>query len=688
MNCLNARPDSSGDHDLSDPLDPILFEIIQEALISVVREMRANFMRTAYSPVIYEGRDFSCVIVDASGQLVAQAEDNPSHVFPIPWSVEAMLARYGADIQPGDIFVHNDPYTGGTHLNDVALIFPVFHGSRMALFPVIRAHWGDVGGMTPGSLSGSATEVFQEGIRLPVIKAFDKGHPNEAFLEVLFSNMRIPFERRGDLDGMIGTCRVAEERLRSLIAKHGLDQVAHYVHQALSLSEKRMQRAIAQVRDGEYDYEAYLDCSGDSLEPIVVRVKLTIRGASLTVDFQGSSRQRPGPLNAGPAVAPSGAFIILKSYLDPQGPINHGAFRPIRFVNPPGTVVNAEYPFACGGFSEIRRCAESAVAGALGIALPDRITGDIKGTANHVTISGTPPGSGRTFIFYEYPAGGTGAFAGGDGNNTVRAYTEGDFSSIQSIESVEQTYPLRIRCCELRRDSGGDGRNRGGLGMRREVEILAEDATLSILSDKNIIPPFGVFGGYWGAPNRFIVRRHGARLLPGEIPGKVARFPLHKGDIVVMASSGGGGYGDPLERDWQKVSADVTDGLLSREHARERYGLIWQDGTVDLRQSKMLREQLQARRIRLMICRWDGGEHEGSRRICFIGVQTSARLGLAPGQLIELVNPKGAPLRAWIRTSDAAAENRIHLGAGSLKLLGAAENDTIEIRAIRFQEAI
>jgi N-methylhydantoinase B len=664
-------------------MDPITLEVVQESFISIVREMRANLVRTAYSSILYEARDFSCVIMDSKGQLIAQAEDNPSHVFPIPWSVKLMFEKFGGNIHPGDIFLHNDPYTGGTHLNDVALIFPLFVKESFSFFPVIRAHWGDVGGMTPGSLSGGSKEIFQEGIRIPILKVYRNGQPDEAVLDLLFSNMRVPYEREGDFQAIIGTCRIAEKRIRELLGKYGKEAVEECVETLLHQAEQRMRRAISAIPSGTYTYEAYLDCSGDSFEPVIVKTNIKVEEDHLIIDFSGSSPQTKGPLNAGPAVAPTGAFIILKSFLDPDGPINHGAFRPIHFVNPEGTVLNAKYPAPCGGFSEIRRCVESAVMGALAKAIPDRITGDIKGTANHVYISGTDPHTGETFIFYEYPAGGTGAFQEGDGNNTVRSFTEGDFGSIQPVEAIENLYPLLVEKCELRQDSGGDGKRRGGLGLRREIRILTEEASLSVLSDKNIIPPFGVLGGFSGAPNRFTVIRKGESISPSQFPGKVTRFPLERGDLVVMESSGGGGYGDPLERDPERIEKDLGEGVITREKAETRYGVIFKGNGVDSEKTDQERERKRKDRFHFKVRFRDVEEYRGTKRLCSLSPGAMKNLGLKEGDLVELVNPRAAPLRAWVSGMEGEDEGSIYLGKTGMEILGVMEEDQIELRQVQ-----
>jgi N-methylhydantoinase B len=664
-------------------MDPINLEVVQENFISIVKEMRANLVRTAYSSILYEARDFSCVIMDSKGQLIAQAEDNPSHVFPIPWSVKLMFEKFGNDIHPGDIFLHNDPYTGGTHLNDVAIIFPVFLEDRLSFFPVIRAHWGDVGGMTPGSLSGSAKEIFQEGIRIPILKVYQRGKINQAVVDLLFSNMRVPYEREGDFQAIIGTCRIAEKRIRELLEKYGKEVVEECIEIVLNQSEQRMRRAISMIPSGTYSYETYLDYSGDYFEPVIVKTKIKVEEDHLIIDFSGSSPQTKGPLNAGPAVAPTGAFIILKSFLDPDGPINQGAFRPIQFINPEGTVLNAKYPAPCGGFSEVRRCVESAMMGALAKAIPDRITGDIKGTANHIYISGVNPRSGEIFIFYEYPAGGTGAFNENDGNNAVRSFTEGDFGSIQPIETIENIYPLLVEKCELREDSGGAGKRRGGLGLRREIRILTEEASLSVLSDKNIIPPFGVFGGFWGAPNRFTVIRRGESISISKFPGKVAHFPLERGDLVVIESSGGGGYGDPLERELGRIEDDIREGFVTQEKAKVHYGVVFEGNKVNYDETDRERKRIQKERFYFRIRVIKDEEYSGTKRICFLSNGAMKKLSLKEGDLVELVNHKTAPLRAWVVESDIKDESNVFVGKSGLELLGVREEDWVEVRKVK-----
>ena len=433
-------------------VDPITLEVLREAFVSIVREMRITLIRTAYSSILYEGEDFSCVLMDGDAQIVAMSkgEDHPLHIVPIAWSMRAVRDKFGDDIHPGDIFLHNDPYTGGTHLNDVAMLFPLFAPGRagapeLFVFPVVRAHWGDVGGMTPGSLNGNATEIYQEGVRIPPIRIVDGGRPNQAALDLIFANMRGLRERQGDFQAMIGTCRKAAERVEALSRRYGAATIRAAVAELMDRAEARMRAAIRALPDGAYQYEAHLESGRERLEPLTVRARVVVAGDAITVDLAGTSPQTSaGPTNVGPAMAPTGAFTIVKSFLDPGSDVNSGAFRPLTVLSPPGTIVNANLPAPCGGMVEVKYCVETAVMGALAQALGGRVTGDLKGGGNHCYVGGPDPRTGETFIFYEYPAGGTGGHADGDGNNTVRTWTESDMTTLQPIEAVEQQYPVRV----------------------------------------------------------------------------------------------------------------------------------------------------------------------------------------------------------------------------------------------------
>ena len=668
-------------------IDPITLEVIREAFVSTVREMRVTLVRTAYSSVLYEGEDFSCVLMDGHAQLVAMSRghDHPLHIVPIAWSMRAVREKFGDDIHPGDVFLHNDPYTGGTHLNDVAMIYPLFApGSSGAhelfVFPVVRAHWGDVGGMSAGSLSGNATEIFQEGVRIPPVRVVERGRPNAAVLDLIFANMRGQREREGDFNAMLGTCRKAAERVEAVAARYGIPTVRAAVAELMDRAEARMRAAIRALRPGEYVYEAHLESGRERLTPLSVRARVTVAGDAIAVDLTGSSPQTAGPTNVGPAMAPTSVFTIVKAFLDPGADVNSGAFRPLSVITPRGTIVNAEPPAPCGGMVEVKYCVESAVMGALAQALDGKVAGDLKGGGNHCYVGGPHPRTGETFIFYEYPAGGTGGFDGDDGSNAVRTWTESDMTTVQPIEAVEQLYPVRIERLALRQDSGGPGRRRGGLGLAREVRILSEGARLSVLAEKAVLPPFGVCGGGAGAANRFRVRRDGVTLEPSPLPGKVGSFPLELGDVVVMETSGGGGFGDPLTREMDRVVADVAEGYVSNDAAARDYGVVIDEGDVDATATGRTREAVRARRIRVRLVA-AADLDRGAGRAIRLDAETATKLGVSAGGIVEIVNPRGAPLRAWVVElgGDAAAA----VSPMALRMLGVVGADIeVEIRAV------
>jgi N-methylhydantoinase B len=668
-------------------IDPITLEVLREAFVSIVREMRVTLVRTAYSSVLYEGEDFSCVLMDGRAQIVAMSKghDHPLHIVPIAWSMRAVRDKFGDDIHPGDVFLHNDPYTGGTHLNDVAMIHPLFApgaggADELFVFPVVRAHWGDVGGMSAGSLSGSATEIFQEGVRIPPIRVVERGRPNQAALDLIFSNMRGPREREGDFSAMIGTCRKASERVAALATRYGAATVRAAVAELMDRAEARMRTAIRPLRDGEYVYEAHLESGRQRLEPLTVRARVTVADDTIAVDLTGSSPQTAGPTNVGPAMAPTGAFTIVKSFLDPGADVNSGAFRPLSVVTPPGTIVNAEPPAPCGGMVEVKYCVESAVMGALAPALGGKVAGDLKGGGNHCYVGGPHPATGETFIFYEYPAGGTGGFEGGDGSNAVRAWTESDMTTVQPIEAVEQLYPVRVERLALREDSGGPGRWRGGLGLTREVRVLSAGARLSVLAEKAVLPPFGVCGGAAGASNRFRVRRRGAALEPSPLPGKVGSFPLEPDDVVLMETSGGGGFGDPLERDPERVVADVREGYVTAGAAETIYGVVCRGGAIDVDATRRRRDALRVRRVRARLGAAAGLEGTAGRAIR-LGIDTAARLGVTAGAVVEIVNPRGAPLRAWVADAGGPTGGA-EVAPLALRMLGVHDGAEVELRAV------
>ena len=403
--------------------DFITTAVIREGLASIVREMRRSMIRSSYSSIIYEGYDFSCVIIDGTGQLLAQSgEDHPFHIIPVAASVRNLLDR-GRAIGPDDTFLHNDPYSGGTHLNDVAVVWPVFDGAAVAFFIVIRSHWADVGGTTPGSLSGGAREILQEGLRLDNLRVGKSGESE--VLRLIFDNVRVSDEAMSDFHAVLGILRVAETRLRGIMERYGAVVLAGAIADLLDSSERRMRAVIDELPDGIYPGTAYLDGNDAAHFPLRVSVALRVSGDAVHADFAGTSGQIAAPLNAGPAIAVTSVLTILKSFLDPAGIITSGTLRPITVDVPERTILNARFPAPCGGLNEVRFAADAAMLAALAQMIPEQVTGDVRGTSNHTYIGGFDERRGKPFIFYEYPSGGTGGWANHDGNPAVRAFNEG-----------------------------------------------------------------------------------------------------------------------------------------------------------------------------------------------------------------------------------------------------------------------
>lgn len=664
-------------------IDAITIEVVRERLITIVREMRGNMLRAAFSSAVCELHDMSCAVIDPQGQLVALSEgDNPQHIFPILWSVDRVRQRFKDDIHPGDIFLHNDPLTGGTHLNDIGMIAPLFVDDRLAFFPVVRVHFEDVGGMSPGSISATATETFQEGVRIPVVRIFSRGKLNQDLYDVLLANMRVPHEREGDFEAMLGTIRIAQRRLEELVAEIGLDVQRAAVAQLLDRAETRMRARIRELPQGSYDYEIAMDPRGEAMEPLVIRARVELLEDRVRVDFTGTSPQNLGPWNLGPAGAPTGVFMVLKALLDREGPVNSGTFRPLEVFTPPGSLLNPTLPVGFGGMGDVRRNLEMAVMGALARVMPGAVTGETKSTANQLLITGRHPRDGRTFIFYEAPPAGTGGFREHDGNSALRTFLEGDFGSLQSVEAIEAKFPLRVEELALREDSAGDGTHRGGLGFRRQIRLLSEAGALTVLSDRNILPPYGVEGGSAGAPNWFTVRRGAETIVPGAIPGKIANFPLRKDDLVVSESSGGGGFGDPLERPLDLVARDLAAGYMTRGNASQCYGIAFKGDQIDAMATAERRQRLKSERVYHEVLARPDLKPVGALRPCVVAPRTANRLGVDTGDVVELLAGSGAPLRCWIVIDPAADDRVVGLGADSLGLGGIDEGRRVQLRSL------
>ncbi len=673
----------------SGSVDPITLEVVCEGLIAIVREMRANIIRASYSSAIYEFDDFSCALFGPDAQLIAQSWDHPGHVLPLPWGVRCAFEDFDDDIHPGDAFLLNDPYRGGTHLNDVTLIVPVFdEAGHPIIFPAVRAHWVDVGGMVPGSYSGLSTNIYQEGVRIPPIKIRERGKLNRAAMTLLMANMRVPLEREGDLNAAMGACQIAETRIRKLIAKYSWQTVSDCVAINLDRSERRMRDKIAALPDGIYHYEDYLEFyNAGKFDPVLARLALTVAGDRITADFTGSNVQVPGVVNNSLAVAGAGVFVALKSTLDPGGAVNEGAFRPITLKAPEGTIFNVALDAPAGAHGEVRKRAVSVSLGALAQIIPELISGDLCGSSFPNAIGGWNPRRNRQYVYYEAPAGGNGGLSDADGASTFVNVDFGNLPSIHNAESIENEMPLLIESCELRVDGGGPGEFCGGAGMIRKVRLLDQEAQYSVLSDRGVIPPWGVLGAGSGLPYHLSIERNG-EILELDTPGKATGYPIFRNDVVIMRSSGGGGYGDPLHRDPELVRRDIGHGSISGEAARDWYGVALNaEGDVDITATAKLRDELVKAQFKMTVVADDQLDPyagaKGRHRIIALNAGDARSLGVVDDDLIEMFGRHPAPLRAWVRVdSDFGHDGRLQLDAFGRNVLGVHDGDQLILRHV------
>ncbi len=667
-------------------IDPITLEVLSQALISTVREMRATVCRTASSVAIYDAKDFSCGLFAPDSQVVAQSEDIGSHVVPMPWSVRSAMAKFGSSVAPGDVILVNDPYAGGTHLNDVTVIFPVFKDGRLIFFPAVRAHWADVGGMVPGSMSGKATEIYQEGIRIPPIKIIEGGHANEAALELLMSNMRVPEERLGDLNASFAACRVAEKRILEICERYGVEQLLEAVRLDMDRAETRMRASIESLPDGTYYYEDYLETfMGGKFEPLLLPLSLTISGDLLTADFTGASPQVPFPVNSTAAVSAASVFIAMKSIFDPAAPLNQGSFRPIGVITPPGTIVNVQHPAPAGSHGEIRKRVIATMVGALSQACPEKVAGDLCRTSFHNLLGGFDLRRGGEWVHYEWSAGGNGAFAEDDGPSAMAPIDWGDLVTVQSTEVIEQRMPLLVESSCLAPDSGGAGRTRGGLSMQRRLRVLGGGARYSLLADGAIVPAFGALGGMSGCPVAAWIDRDGD-IENFDSPGKIAGHEVENNAVVVIRSAGGGGYGDPLERAPERVARDVSEGYVSGNAARKLYGVILGDGgDADLAGTEAQRRGVRQSRFELTaISAADNFEagRVSRHRVIPINPADAGAAGIASDELVEMDTHVSVSLRGWAKLDAKVERGTLPVDGRGLAILKIKSGDKVELRRL------
>lgn len=549
-------------------VDPVTQEIIEGKLTATVDEMGVVMARTSMSPVIYEVLDFACGLLTHTGELVAQMNGITLFTGTFGTQVKSLIALYGEDLEDGDILLTNDPYSGGTHACDFAIVKPIFFDGRILAYAINVAHYLDVGGSVPGSLAPNAVSVFQEGLRLPGVKVVRSDRFSGEILRIIRENVRLPDIAIGDLTAQVATVRVAARRMDELARKYGVDVVEAAFDHLLTVSEKQARAAIAALPDGTYEAEDIIDGDGVTTDPIAVRVAVTIAGDQLTADFTGCPPAVAGPINCAAGALQSAVRTIFKALVAPQAPSNEGWFRPLTVVAPRGSVFTAEKPSPTGWYYEGSVHASELVWKALAGLMPERFSAGSYTSLCVVYLAGKDA-AGQPFIHIEPQHGGWGASEDADGANALIALTDGDTYNY-SVEVIEARFPLLVRRYALNVEGGsGAGRRRGGFGVIRDYEVLEDGASAYCSFGRTQTPPWGVEGGAPGTPNLLQVEdRDGLTRNFGREPD----IALKRGDLVRIITGGGGGWGEAGAREAESVRRDVENGYITKEEAKSRYG--------------------------------------------------------------------------------------------------------------------
>ena len=539
--------------------DPVTLEVVRNKLDGIANEMQSTLLRSSFSPIVKEGLDASASLFTLEGETLAQATAIPIHLATLIPVVRTVIGKFpvGA-MREGDIYIMNDPYHGGTHLPDIALVMPIFFLGRPIAFSAAMTHHQDVGGMSPGSVPTNATEIFQEGFRIPPLKYRDGDEVNATLVELLTLNVRVPETFLGDLNAQVAACSIGARRIGELAGRYGSNHLPAIAEALLGRSEQLARRAITRIPDGRYHYVDWLDNDGVDLdEPVRIEVTAEIAGDRVHIDFEGTSPQVRGPFNCVPSGAYAGAYFAVLAMTDPTIPINGGCFRPIELRLPEGSIVNPREPAPVNSrTSTIKRIAGSII-GALRQARPEDAPADAAASL-HVLAFGGAREDGSPWVVGELIAAGSGASRGKDGVDVIE--TDGSNCMNLPVEALEMDVPIRMHRSELRPDSGGRGEFRGGLGISREYEVLSGEVVFTHRGERHRRPARGAAGGGPGACAHSVIRRAGGS--EEVIPSKTL-VRLGPGDRVEVNTAGGGGYGEPVQRAADRLAADIAGGKIS-----------------------------------------------------------------------------------------------------------------------------
>ncbi len=572
-------------------VDPILFEVIRNALVEVTEEMSVSIQRTAFSTNVKTRLDYSCAFVDAQGRMVAQAFCQPAHLVTIGRLIPRSVQEYGSEnLEPGDMLVVNDPHRQGSHLNDIFLIAPFFHRGELVGYVSNCCHHVDVGGGAPASI-GAFREIYQEGIILPVVKLVSRGEIHPGLWKMILANVRADREVGGDLRAQIAANNMGMRRLTALLDRYGKETLDFYVDRLLEYTARRIEGELEKLPQGTYEAEGWLDDDGITDRPVHLKAKVTLEGRKIRFDFRGTDPQRSAPMNSNLTQTFTACVYVLKCLVDPDIPVNEGFYQPIEVIAPKGLALNARHPGAIVGGWEVSMRLCEVLFKALSQAVPDRVPAGTKGMICHVGFGGEDPRTGDYYTYLETLAGGYGGRFNSDGPDAVQTHIQNTQNA--PIEETELNYPVRITRYSLIPDSEGPGRYRGGLGLCREYVFPEHEPVFTILADRAKFPPWGLFQGGDGKPARYLSFLDGS---PRKLPSK-GTDQVRLGERVRIETCGGGGYGPPWERDPERVLRDVREEKICPARARDAYGVSvdTEDWTVDLGETARLREKLKAR---------------------------------------------------------------------------------------------
>ena len=576
-------------------LDAVTLEVLRNALPAVANEMAADLQRTSYNMMIYEVRDYCTALLDTNGELISQNVGGVSHfVADLGVLVVDGMKRYGSDgFKPGDVVITNHQAVAGQHLNNVVIYMPYFYKGELLMFCMVRAHWIDVGGQSTGFGAGATVaDPWLEGLQLDQLKIYEEGRLNETLYRVIKDNIRFPELSLGDMKSQMAACRLAARRMDELFDKYGKDTILAAISQIFDETEQKCRNVVAQLPDGIYEAEASIDDDGLIRdEEVPIRVKITIKGSDMIIDLSGCSAERKAAINSRTY---AGARVAYKALTGPLDPVNEGSFRALKVVIPEGNIMMAKFPAPMSGWSAIVPTVVDTIVVALAKAMPDRVPAGHHGLlGGFVVFFGLHPKTKRRFIVQSIEGGGWGGRPFEDGESATVSVCQGDVRN-GSIEGIELKCPVLVESRALRRDSCGAGRYRGGLGLDMKVRNLVEGKWNFERTRRSKCPPWGIAGGTAGEPGGNLLK------LPGEKAFKWitgANIPVPLNSLAIVRTGGGGGWGDPLERDAALVAADAAEGLISRRAAHELYGVVLRSSmSLDESATQRLRDRLRSRR--------------------------------------------------------------------------------------------